>query len=201
MITRSEGFSQAIEDAVAQVEERTDAEVVVVLAERSGSYRDLAMVAATALSLALLVALFFAPWTFHPVGISLEIAAFWAIATWALDRTSLPRLLAGARRQRAQVRAAARAEFVAELVHATPHRTGVLVYVSALEREVLLLPDLGVEGRVPAGLWADLVPRFHHADLPAFQSALAAMGGVLAAHIPKLEVDEVDLPNAPRVRK
>lgn len=193
-------FAESVEAVVTEVELHTDAEVVVVAAERSGSYRDVSYAAASVVALASLVALLAVPWTHQPVTAVVEVALTWGIAAWLLSGRLPLRLLVPRRRREAQVAAAVEREFTREQVHATPNRTGVLVYVSALERRVELYPDLGVRGRIPDGAWAKVRGEFSHDDLDHFLRGMREVGDLLARHIPKLENDLVDLPNAPRVR-
>jgi uncharacterized membrane protein len=66
VIYTDETFSRRVEAAVTEIESRTDAELVVVVAPRSASYRDLAYAVATALTYALLLALEAMPFAVHP---------------------------------------------------------------------------------------------------------------------------------------
>lgn len=193
-------FSEAVERAVEALEKRTDAEIVVVASERSGHYRDVAMFAASTLSFVLLLVLLFAPFDVHPASVPIEIGLTWLIGAWLFNGRHPLRVLAPRRRQIEQVRLAAHAEFHREAVHGTPNRTGLLVYVSGLEGRVELVPDAGLEGRIPRGVWAKATQEFSHDDLDHFLAGLQAIGEVLAEHVPALEVDEIDLPNAPRIR-
>ena len=55
--------------------------------------------------------------------------------------------------RRARVLAAARATFVGKRVHTTAGRTGVLLYVSLLERDAALIVDIGVETLARSDAW------------------------------------------------
>jgi putative membrane protein len=57
----------------------------------------------------------------------------------------------GTRRQR--VETAARATFVERRVHGTSGRTGILLYVSVLEREAVFVVDVGVEALAATDAW------------------------------------------------
>jgi len=46
--------------------------------------------------------------------------------------------------------AASRAEFVRQGIHNTLRRTGLLVYMSVFEHQVVLVPDIGVKAMIPA---------------------------------------------------
>lgn len=200
MIHTDQRFSARVEEEVARLEASTDAEVVVVAAARSGTYRDAALIGASVAALALLVVLMLLPHPIHPVLVVVDLILVWGIAAWLLDGPVALRRLVGAARQQAQVEEAAAAEFHREAVHATPRRTGLLIYVSALEGRVELIPDVGLEERIPRALWADAVAEFAHDDLEHFLAGLRRVGDLLARHVPPHEGETVDLPNAPRVR-
>lgn len=193
-------FSEAVESAVTEIETRTDAEIVVVATERSGSYRDIAYAAASVLTLLGLLLFLFMPWTVHPWSVVAELVLLWVASAWLLDSRWPLRLLARRARMEEQVRTAAFAEFHAETVRGTPHRTGLLIYVSALEGKVEVVPDSGLEGRIPRGRWARATEDFSHDDLEHFLAGMRQVGELLASHVPKLEDDAVDLENAPRIR-
>jgi len=200
MIHADQRFSEAVEQAVGQLEERTDAEVVVVASERSGSYRDLAYGLGATASFATFLALLALPFPVHPLFATADLLGAFFVVSWLATGTPLLARLAGGARCESQVRRAASAEFHLEAVHATPRRTGLLVYVSAWERRVELIPDVGLEAVVPRAEWSKASREFAHDDLDHFLGGLQAVGDLLAEHLPRTEGQRVDLPNAPRVR-
>jgi putative membrane protein len=102
--------------------------------------------------LAALVFLLFSPLAFSPIYIPIDLVLVLALATWVADRSPrLLRLIATRSRRIARSRKPAAAAFHQEAVHGTRGRTGVLVYVSALEDRVEVIPDAGVAARVPQG--------------------------------------------------
>jgi putative membrane protein len=192
-------FSAAIEAVVGEIEARTDAEVVVVAAPRSGSYRDLACAGGGAAATAVLGFLCWSPVVFDASWFPVDVLVVWAFVAWALDRwPALVVRLAGTERRDRQVREAARAAFVEESVHATEGRTGVLVYVSAAEGRVELLPDQGLLGRVPGAEWNAL--RLDARTLEGFTEGLRRLGELLAARVPATDAGGDEVANAPRVR-
>ncbi|MCB9680965.1 MAG: hypothetical protein H6733_05785 [Alphaproteobacteria bacterium] len=201
MIHTDDRFAQAVADAVTAIERRTDAEVVVVAAARSGTYADVsARTAAVAMWVGAIVLLAI-PHAIGPVWFVVDLALV-GLATERLARGSWwIRRTTRASRRRQQVRDAAQAELVREAVHGTPRRTGVLVYLSALEAQVEVVGDLGVQGRVPGGALQPAIDRLDADDLDGFLAGLAALGDVLARYLPHTEdSDDTDLPNAPRIR-
>ncbi|MCB9791684.1 MAG: hypothetical protein H6741_03065 [Alphaproteobacteria bacterium] len=193
-------FEEAVETTVTRIETLTDAELVVVAAERSGAYRDLALILGGALALAGLCVALFSPWHVAPTWLPLELLALSAGGAWAANRSPRAlRLLSREARRHAQVDEAAAAAFVQEQVHGTRRRTGLLVYISALEGEVRVLPDHGLEGLVPPAAWNRV--RWDISELDRFLEGLEAIGAVLADGLQAQGDDNPDeLPNAPRIR-
>ncbi|HHO49473.1 MAG TPA: hypothetical protein ENK18_01055 [Deltaproteobacteria bacterium] len=200
MIHANDRFSDAVAAKVGQLETTTDAEVVVVAAERSGSYRDVAQSIAALAALLVLVVLFALPWPVHPVLAVIDMIVVWFVVTWLAEGYPLTASLASRSRRLGQVRRAAAAEFHLEAVHATPHRTGLLVYVSAWEGQVELIPDVGLEARIPRGRWAEVMGELSTQDLDRFLAGLDAVGKVLTQHVPATGERQLRLDDAPRIR-
>lgn len=200
MIHADRRFSSAVEAAVESLEKRTDAEVVVVASERSEAYRDVAIGAGAIAAFAVFVALLFLPWPVPPLFAIADVVTVFLLVTWGVSGSPLCARIAGANRREEAVRRAAAAEFHLEAVHGTPRRTGLLVFVSGWERKVELIPDVGLEARIPRALWAKALDAFSGSDLDGFLAGLEATGELLAEHVPHTEGQRVDLANAPRIR-
>ena len=200
MIHVDQRFSSAIESAVEAIERRTDAEVVVVASARSESYRDVAVWVGALAAFAVFVALLFLPWPVPPLFAVADVAAMFLLVTWGMSGSPWCARMAGSARREAAVQRAAAAEFHDEAVHATPRRTGLLIYVSGWERQVELIPDVGLEARIPRALWAQVLSRYSGEHLDGFLAGLEATSDLLAEHVPRVEGQRVDLANAPRLR-
>jgi len=200
MIHADQRFSEAVEAAVGQLEERTDAEVVVVAAEHSGSYRDLAMGCGAVASFVTFLGLLALPFPVHPLFATADLLVSFVVVAWMAGGTPYLARIAGTARCEEQVRRSASAEFHIEAVHATPRRTGLLVYVSGWEQRVELIPDVGLEAAIPRGEWAKAARQFAHDDLDHFLRGLQEVGDLLAEKVPHTGGQRVDLANAPRVR-
>ncbi|HXO20884.1 MAG TPA: hypothetical protein VOA87_13290 [Thermoanaerobaculia bacterium] len=137
---------RAFTEAVQAVEAVCGAELVIAVRPRSGSYLDAALTAAIGTGLAVLAFLLFSP---HPFGLAwflVDPAVAGALAGMAALRSPrLCRLLTRRAGRRLRVRTAARAVFVDQRIHRTSRRSGILLYISLLEREVEAVVDLGVE--------------------------------------------------------
>lgn len=207
MIRDDARFARAVEDTVREVERDTDGEIVVVMARRSGSYRDLAMAAGFAAAWLVLLFLLFSRAVFHPFWIAVELPIAAAGASWLVHRSPwLLRRLATKERRERQVFEAAHAAFHEESLHGTRGRTGLLVYLSLLEDRVVLVPDAGLEARVAGGewnaiRWGDGPEPAAPGDLEHFTRGLRAVGRILARHLPPTGANPNEMPDAPRLRR
>jgi putative membrane protein len=205
MMRIDRSFSEAVERAVHAAETGTTAELIVVVAARSGSYLDVAGAAGAAAAMLVLLVALFAPATFHPAAIAVEIPLAFGLASWLAHRSpGLLRTLTPAARSRRQVERAAAEHFVAEAVHGTRGRIGLLIYLSLLEERVTLLPDFGVESRVPAATWTDV--RWSATGDPSrprtrndLLRGIEQIGAILRAQLPSQGTDENEIPDAPRI--
>ena len=190
---------RAMTEAIATIEQASSAEVVIVVRPHAHIW----LVPATGLGIAgaaaaLAYALFGEPeftlWTI-----------FWmpAIAGTALALLALLppvyRLLLPDRIRDEHVVQAGRAAFLERTVHATQGRTGMLVYVSLLERRLLLVGDLEVErtlGDVVLDRWerelSDLIAK----GAKPVGDALAAHAGEIGRALPHQADDKDELANA-----
>ena len=186
---------------MTRLEQRTDAEVVVVASPRSGPYRDVAMGFGLGLSGVLLLIAVFVPVSWDPIWLPAEMVVLLFAGTWAAEHLPwLMRLLTTRDRRSRQVVDAAAAAFHQDQVHATRARTGLLIYLSVLEQQVEIIPDHGLDARIPRAAWNGVTWDAHSVD--AFVQSLEQAGEVLARYVPALDGDNPDeLPNAPRIRR
>ncbi|MBA2322064.1 MAG: hypothetical protein H0V89_13035 [Deltaproteobacteria bacterium] len=201
MVKGDAAFASRVEQTVAAIEAGTDAEVVVVSAPRSGTYRDVPFAAASALVFLAMNAALFLPFTVSPWALSLELLLLWAAGAWLFSSAPVMRALTHPERRRRHVREAAFAEFHREAVHATPRRIGVLVYVSFLEQQVEIVCDVGIDAVLPGGRWIEVRRLFEVHTLDGFVTGLSAMGALLAEAVPASEHGPgLELSDAPRIR-
>jgi putative membrane protein len=100
--------------------------------------------------------------------------------------TVLLRLLTSRRSRHLRVTMAARAAFVDKLVHRTSRRTGILLYISLLEREAELLTDVGLDATVATPAWQGAVAGIQGAvgrweDGVAVAAKVRALAPILAS--------------------
>jgi putative membrane protein len=91
-------------------------------------------------------------------------------------------------------------EFVAQNLHTTKGRTGVLIYVSFAERYAEVIADEGIYKKVPQDTWNGLIEILtthlgRGQRVEGFVHAIDACGKILASHFPPGRIDRNELPN------
>ena len=180
-----------ISAAVAAAEMGTSGEIVPAFVEASGTYAEAAWRAGTLLGALAVAALdLLAPegMAAHAYTPLLVFAAAFAAGFYGAPfAPPLHRRLAGRRAMDGQVGLRAEAAFTREQVFATRDRTGVLIFVSLLERKVRVLADAGIHAKVPDGTWDGVVAKVvagMRADRPAdgIVEAVGLCGALLRQH-------------------
>lgn len=195
----TDGGRGALERAVVTVEGQSSAEVVIAIRPSSGSYLHADLVAGVIGALVALAFLLFSPWGFALHWFLIDPVVVGLLAALASSRSwTWRRLLTPPEVRRARVLTAARAAFVEKGVHRTRARTGILVYVSLLERDACVVVDTGVEGAVDVERWnasTDALARIvrHGGDAEGLAGAIADLGPVLAPRLPRTEDDVNEL--------
>lgn len=188
---------RAFTDAVRDVEAVTSAELMVAVRARSGSYLHADLTAGILAALGVLAVLLFSRWEFGLVWFVLDPLLAGLLAGWIASRSpGLRRALTGPADRRRQVEAAARALFVEKRVHGTVGRTGMLLYVSILELEAVIVPDVGLEVLATTESWKATVAAIETAVRDREDGVLVAqrirtLAPLLAPSFP-CAVDDVD---------
>jgi putative membrane protein len=188
----------ALQQAVASIEGRSSAEAVVVVRAQSGSYAHVDLGAGIVMGVAVLWIQLFSPWEFSLLSILVAPVAAGGATAWLMSRApGVRRKLTREAARRRNVRTAARAEFLERGIDRTRGRTGLLVYVSRLERAAEVVGDRGIERVAPAG-WSEAVAAIDRAVAggePGRKVAerIVALGDLLAATLPRAsdDVDEI----------
>ena len=189
--------------AVQEIERGSSAEVVVTIVPRSATHWDLALAVAlaTALLVQVAVAAVFPDTSALHVAIDSALLAGVAagLARWSapVERLLLPGRLAARR-----VEAGAESAFCRQGIFRTRAHTGVLVYLSLLERRVVLLPDDEIIRALPpealAALRAQAAGLLREPDpARALLALLDLFRRLLARHLPAASDDVNELPDAP----
>ena len=186
----------AVVKAVQEVESQTSAELVVVVRVRSGRYPEAHARAGSLLGMTVLLLLLFLPQEFPLLSIPINVAIAYAIG-WAAARFVPPveRLFTGPWARAERTRTAARAELVVGGITKTTGRSGMLVYVSVIERQVHVVCDLAVDAvrEQPAfkAVEQKIIDAGRRLDPQPFVAALRELGPALAGPLPR-SADDVN---------
>lgn len=191
-----------LRDAVRAVESKSRAEIVLSVRPRSGAYsRGPLLFGALVGWLFLGFQLFSSTYEFSLAAIFLEPVML-GVAMTALA-SSLPdftRILTSPKKRGESVERAARATFLERGVGLTRERTGVLIYVSLLEREARVIADKGVTDTVPPEIWRAAARRVERLCREARNAgslafAIQEFGEPLGAEMPARADDTNELPD------
>ena len=220
----SELDHQKVDAAIAAAEQTTSGEILCIVANEVSDYREapLAWAAAAALILPLLlIPLGFGPhwlpgfaggWTAAHSGALDEstaatLAAYAILQAVIFALVTLLGMIPGVRRaltpkslKAQRVHRAAMEQFLAQGIHVTEARTGVLIFASLADRHVEVIADKGIYEKVKPEVWGDAVAALTKAvkeGRPAdgFVEAVGLCGRVLAEHFPPTSTNPNELPD------
>jgi putative membrane protein len=194
----------AIAEAVREIEKHTDAEVVVVVRGRSGSYRHADYLFGAIIAFLGLLFLLFAPFDFHTYWVPFDVIGLFLIGAFICTRTpALRRLLTSSKFRANAVRTGAAAMFYEAGIANTSSENGLLIYLSLLERRLEIIADRGILKAIPALKWNtttfDLKRISHRGDPDEFIASLRELGSVLAEHMPATGENPNELVDGPRI--
>ena len=195
----TEADQQRIAETITAAERRTSGEIVAVVTAESASYMSAPLLWAAAAALLLPWPLIFFTWWPVQWIYILQLLVFLALVLILMQRPLRFALVpASVKRQRAHRRAVE--QFLAQNLHTTDGRTGVLIFVSAAERYAEIVADSGIHAKVAQSRWQAIVDELTQAigDGRAgdgFVTAIEAVGTELARHFPPGSSDPGQLPN------
>jgi len=191
----SDAEKERVRQAVAQAETGSSGEIAIMVLPESERYREAEQLGA--LLLAALIAVI-ACVAMHHVTIWVYIPLLCLLFFPALmlfrrfPRLKIP--FAGGGRQAEAVRARALAGFYEKGLYRTEGETGILIFISLLERKVWILGDRGINERIAPGYWEALAGELA-AGIRAGNAAdtlcrvVAGCGRELARHFPRSRDD------------
>jgi putative membrane protein len=196
---------QKIEEAVENAERFTTGEIVPVIVLRSSA------VGHVPLTLTLLVLVVFsaieAP--FHEFLAETSWKWMWPFLIIPVYYSAhllaqipwLQRIFVPQKDEIEQVHKRAQLEFHANKINRTSGGTGILIFVSVMERKAVVLADEGIAQKLPADTWQHILQAFRHQlsqDQWAlgFQQAIEQCGELLKTHFPIAVAKENELKNS-----
>lgn len=197
----NESEKQKISSLVNNAERDTSGEIAVMVVDGSDSYREAEILGAVLLSsfIALVVVVslhHITVWSYIPA-----VIIFWFPALYFMRFfPSFKLALAGKKRQEEAVCERAVRAFYEKRLYRTRAETGILIFISILERKVRILGDRGINDRIDPQLWQEFagemagkIKEGHSFD--GLCSVIEKLAKVLEKHFPKEADDTNELPD------
>lgn len=188
-----------IVDAIAAAESKTSGEIVAIVTAASDDYRHLPLLWAAAAALIVpLVMIVWGGWSVETIYLTqLAVFAFLAIV---LSFSPLRRHIVPAALGRRRAHRLAVDQFLAQNMHTTEGRTGVMIFVSADEHYAEIIADEGIYRKADQTVWDEAVSALTSAIAggrvgDGFVQAIEACGVVLEQHFPAGKTNHDELPN------
>ena len=201
-------FDQAAGESLAQairdIEKDSDAEIVIAVRGRSGTYRHADYLCGAIVALAGLIFVLFSPFEFHTYWVPFDVVVLFIAGAFVSSRTDAIRRALTSKDFRAKAaRAGAAAMFYEAGIANTSAENGLLIYLSLLERRLEVIADRGILKAVPALKWNNSVfelKRIGRQPEPeSLIKAVRDLGHLLAEHMPATGENPNELPDAPRI--
>jgi len=196
--------SETLAQTVREIEKNTDAEIVIVVRGRSGTYRHADYLCGAIVAVIGLIFVLFSPFEFHTYWVPIDVIGLFIAGAFVCSRTDFVRRLLTTRKFRAQsVRTGAAAMFYEAGIANTSAENGLLIYLSILERRLEVIADRGVLKAVPALKWNNAVFELKQVggnpESATLLKALGELGGLLAQYLPATGENPNELPDGPRI--
>ena len=182
-----------ITNAVVQAELKTTGEIVPMIVSRSSAVGHLPLQCGLLILTTLLLLIFgFEPtWFFFWKWKSLIVLILLSFgAGYLLSRFNfIQRWMIPDKDEEAQVWQRAQSEWAANKIQKTANRTGILLFVSVMERKAIVLADEGIAKHYPAETWKEVVElltsHLRQGDWAmGFEKAIEKCGEILSKHLP-----------------
>jgi putative membrane protein len=204
---------ELIDRAVKEAEASTGGEIVTAIIPESDDYALRELIAASAAALIAFIAMALFPsglnqladrlfWHDSPSLLPLMMLtlslAVGALAFWIVQIPALDRFIVGRQVMSEAVHRRALRYFIECGAGDTLDRTGVLLFISVLERRVELIADKGINDRVVPDSWDRIVSSLvrgigERRTASAIVTAVQEIGMVLSEHVPRRETDTNEL--------
>ena len=188
-----------VEEAVTRAEQRTDAEIVTVLAPRADDYSYIPLLWASLVALLVPAVVHFLIGGVDTYSLLMLQWASFVFLSLIFRIPAITTRLIPPRVRHWRASNLARRQFLEQKLHHTQDRTGVLIFVSEAERYVEILVDEGISRHLDNSDWGTIVNDFvrrvalgHTAE--GFIACIDASAELLAQHIPKTQ-SRNQLPN------
>lgn len=184
----SQTDKQRVADAISAAEAKTSGEIFCVIAAHASDYRLFPIAWAAAIALFVpLPLIFLTAWPADTIYLAQLIAFIVLAILLSLPAIRFHIVPKRAKHDRAHIEAIR--QFLAQGLHHTEHRTGVLIFASAAERYAEIVADGVINEKVPPAVWEDTIKALVSAIKQdragdGFVAAIEQCGAVLAKHFP-----------------
>ncbi len=184
----SQTDKQRVADAISAAEAKTSGEIFCVIAAHASDYRLFPIAWAAAIALFVpLPLIFLTAWPADTIYLAQLIAFIVLAILLSLPAIRFHIVPKRAKHDRAHIEAIR--QFLAQGLHHTEHRTGVLIFASAAERYAEIVADGVINEKVPPAVWEDAIKALVSAIKQdragdGFVAAVEQCGAVLAKHFP-----------------
>jgi putative membrane protein len=195
----SDADNQRIVEAIRAAEAKTSGEIYCVIARACGDHHLVPIAWAALLALA-------APWplihfTNWPAGIIylVQLTVF-IVAAVALSLPVIRFRIVPKRRLHGRAHIVAMQQFLAQGIHLTEQRTGVLIFASVAERYAEIVADSAINAKVTPEVWVGAIATMTAAIKEGrpgdgFVAAVELCGAELARYFPPGALNPDELPN------
>ena len=193
-----------IEETISRIEEQTSGEIVPVIVKRSSSVGHIPLTLTLLITLLIVVAelpysdwLWVTPWVWVWPFLLVVIYYF---SHFAAKNLWIQKLFVAERDELDQVHRRAELEFYSNKIHRTEHGTGVLIFVSVMEKKAVVLADEGIAQKLPKETWdqvlSNISKKLHDKEWgEAFVGAIEECGQHLKTHFPITSASQNQLKN------
>jgi putative membrane protein len=191
--------ARQVAEAISEVERRTDAELVAVLARQADDYRYIPTLWAALVALVSPGIILFLPFWLEVAEVLVVQLIVFVLMVLILRFPPVMRRIIPSSVRNWRASNLARRQFLENNLHHTKGETGVLIFVSEVERYVEIIADRGVTPFVSDSDWEEVVNDFtrlvHEGKtLEGFLHTVEKCGNLLAEHIPATS-EKDELPN------
>jgi len=193
-------FQIQLGDSIAELEQASQIEVVVIIKQKSANYEDVPLGLGANLSLLTLGYLFFVDTSFDDYLVFFAILAAFGLGVLFGLLPVIQRLLAGKKRKQRNVEIMARALFQKGGLHHTSTKVGTLIYISLLEKMVYIVADRGAQMAIPEQEWQNITTNLQSIfktknPADSLLTELANCKDTFHRYIPALENNINELPD------
>ncbi len=150
-----------IKNCIKANELRTDCEIVPMIISESDHYHVAHHRMSLTLSIVLFLVVFYSSYSFiNPIYyLAVQLVGL-MLGHFLAYLPTLKRFLLSKEEMHRETEQRAYEAFVHHNIHSTPNQLGMLIFISLLERRIILITDIGIKNKIDQKLWDELVLNF-----------------------------------------